>query len=117
MDEYLASFGQAKLPVEFLDATNSGGKMALTWVVEYGWTDAVKTLLRYGSNPHQSRPSVHGKLPLLHLVIAGPASGRADPGLLDIVGALLEVGVDIDATNHEGWTALYVAASWNYYAI
>lgn len=117
LDEYLASFGQAKLTTEFIDAPDSCGRTALTWAVEYGWTDAVKTLLKYGSNPHQLRPSIHGKSPLLHLVIAGPASQRSDSGFLDVVRALLEVGVDVNAVDHEGWMPLHVAASWNHYGV
>ena len=117
LDEYLASFGQAKLPTEFIDAPDSCGRMPLTWAVEYGWTDAVKMLLRYGLNPHQLRPSIHGKSPLLHLAIAGPASQRLDSGFLDVIRALLEGEVDINAVDHEGWTPLHVAASWNHYDV
>jgi hypothetical protein len=117
LDEYLAAFGQAKISTEFIDAPDSRGRTAITWAVEYGWTDAAKALLKYGSNPHQLRPSIHGKLPLLHLVIAGPSSQRSDSGSLDVIRALLEAGVDINAVDHEGWTPLHVAASWNRYDV
>lgn len=78
--------------------------------------DAVKTLLKYGSNPHQLRPCVHAKSPLLHLVIAGPASQRSDAGVRGVVRLLLQAGVDINA-DHYGWTPLHVAASWNLYSV
>lgn len=62
--------------------------MALAWAVEYGRVDAVKTSLKYGSNPHQLRP-LHAKSPLLHLVITGPASQRSDAGVRGVVRLLL----------------------------
>lgn len=117
LEEYLASFGQIMLPPEIIDAPDSCGRTALAWAVEYGWSDAVNILLKYGSDPHQLRPSMHGKSPLLHLVIAGPASQASNPGFLDVVRALLRSGVDVNAVDHEGWTALHVAASWNLYSV
>jgi ankyrin repeat protein len=77
----------------------------------------VQTLLRFGANPHQLRPSVHGKSPLSHLVIAGPSPQRSDTGFLDVIRILLRAGVDINGLDHEGWTPLHVAASWNLYAV
>lgn len=117
LEDYLASFAQPALPAEFIDAPDSCGRTALAWAVEYGCVDAVKTLLKYGSNPHQLRPCVHGKSPLLHLVIAGPASQRSDAGVLGVVRLLLQAGVDVNAVDHEGWTPLHVAASWNLYSV
>ena len=75
------------------------------------------TLLKHGSNPHQLRPCVRGKSPLLHLVIAGPASQRSNAGVLGVVRLLLQAGVDVNAVDHEGWTPLHVAASWNLYSV
>lgn len=117
LENYLASFGEHKLPSEVIDAHDSCGRTTLAWAVEYGCADAVKMLLKYGANPHQLRPSVHGKSPLLHLVIAGPASQRSDAGFLDVVKLLLQAGVDVNAVDHEGWTPLHVAASWNLYSV
>lgn len=117
LDEYLASFGQATLPADFIDAPDARGRTALAWAAEYGLADAVKTLLRYGSNPHQLRPSVRGKSPLLHLVIAGPTWQHSNAGFMDVVNQLLEAGVDVNAVDHEGWTPLHVAASWNNYDV
>lgn len=113
LDEYLASFGQATLPAEFIDSHDACGRTALAWAAENGWADAVKTLLKYGSNPHQLRPSVRGKSPLLHLVIAGPSSQRSDAGFLDVVRQLLKAGVDVNVLDHEGWTPSQVVVLWD----
>ncbi|KAI9655254.1 MAG: hypothetical protein M1829_000667 [Trizodia sp. TS-e1964] len=110
LDEYLNSIGSAQLPPQFIDVPDSCGRTPLAWAVEYGWADATRTLLRYGSDPHQLRPSVHGKSPLLHLVIAGPVS--TDAGFLDVVKALLEAGSDVNAVDHEGWTPLHELAEF-----
>ena len=117
LDAYLASLGCLKLPSEVIDVPDSCGRTALAWAVEYGWVDAVRTLLMYGANPHQLRPCSHGKSPLLHLVIAGPASQSSGAGFLEVVRVLLEQGVDVNAVDHEGWTSLHVAASWNHYDV
>lgn len=113
LEEYLATFEDISLLAKTIDMPDSCGRTALAWAVEYGWSDAVKTLLQYGANPHQLRPSTHGKSPLLHLVIAGPASEQSDSAFLDVIKSLLHAGVDINAVDHEGWTPLHVAASWN----
>ena len=117
LEEYLSSFGLHKIDSDTIDVLDACGRTALAWAVEYGWTHAVRDLLKYGADPHRQRPSVHGKSPLLHLVIAGPASQDGDDSYLEVVRMLLRAGVDINAVDHEGWTALHVAASWNLYAV
>lgn len=117
LEDYLASFAQPTLSTEFIDVPDSCGRTALAWAVEYGCVDAVRMLLNYGSNPHQLRSCVNGKSPLLHLVIAGPASQRSEAGVLGVVRLLLQAGVDVNAVDHEGWTPLHVAASWNLHSV
>lgn len=113
LKDYLATFENSSLLAETIDTPDSCGRTALAWAVEYGWSDAVRVLLQYGANPHQLRPSTRGKSPLLHLVIAGPASEHSASAFLEVIRLLLKAGVDINAVDHEGWTPLHVAASWN----
>jgi len=109
LEGYLFSLLEAGALADVIDMVDSCGRTALAWAVEYGWADAVATLLYFGANPYE-RLSLRGKLPLLHLAIAGPASNT---GFLDVVRILLRAGVDINAKDHEGWSPLYIAASWN----
>ncbi|PKX96925.1 ankyrin repeat domain-containing protein, partial [Aspergillus novofumigatus IBT 16806] len=117
LEDYLGSFGQAKLLPAIIDAPDSCGRTALAWAVEYGWAGAVESLLRYGANPHQLRQSLQGKSPLLHLIIADSAFQSSNDGFLRVVRLLLREGVDVNAVDHEGWTPLHVAASWNHYGV
>ena len=113
LDEYLSTFGLQRIDADIIDIQDACGRTPLAWAVEYGWVSAVKTLLKYGADPHQLRPSVHGRSPLLHLVIAGPASQSGDTSYLEVVKLLLMAGVGVNVIDHEGWTPLHVAASWN----
>ena len=50
-------------------------------------------------------------MPLLHLLLAGPTN---DPqSLLQILDALVVASADVMSTEHNGWTPLHIAASWN----
>lgn len=115
LEEYLSSFAEATPPSEIIDTADSCGRTPLALAVEYGWPAAVKTLLRYGADPCQVRPCVHGGMPLLHLAIAGPGSEK--PNFLAVIRILLQAGVDINSVDDEGWTPLHVAASWNAYDV
>lgn len=117
LNDYLISLGQVTLPSDVIDAPDACGRTALAWAVEYGWPEVVKPLLSFGSDPRQSRPTIHGKSPLLHIVIAGPASQGSDSKSIEVVKLLLRAGVDVNDVDHEGWTALHVAASWNLYDV
>jgi ankyrin repeat protein len=114
LEEYLYSLeSHSPLPADVIDVPDGCGRTPLVWAVEYGWDDAVKTLLRWGANPRQTRPSLRGELPLLHLVIACPSSESSNQDYVKVVRSLLAAGADINGVDHEGWTPLHVAASWN----
>ncbi|XXH01945.1 hypothetical protein Hte_008308 [Hypoxylon texense] len=115
LEEYLTSLNPGAVAPDVIDAPDIRGRTALAWAVEYGWHDAVKTLLRHGADARQARPSLRRDLPLLHLAIARPASGRGSGDTLAVVRLLLAAGADVGGRDHEGWTPLHVAASWNNY--
>ncbi|KAF2844508.1 ankyrin [Plenodomus tracheiphilus IPT5] len=100
-----------------IDQMDACGRSPLAWAVEYGWVDATKLLLRFGANVDQSRLSYGNPMPLLHLAVAGAESKESSTRVLSIVRILLESITNINATDHEGWTALHIAASWNLYKV
>ena len=117
LKDYLASFSQPSLS-KIIDTPDARGRTPLAWAVEHGHPSAVATLLQHSANPHQLRRSAQTTSPLLHLAIAAPASQQEegtppDPRFQDVVRILLLHGVDVNAVDHEGWTALHVAAAWN----
>ncbi len=116
LKDYLASFDKNFLS-KMIDTIDARGRTPLAWAVEFGCPEAVDTLIQYSANPYQLRRSAQATSPLLHLVIAAPASQQEgkqpDTRFQDVVRILLRHGVDVNAVDHEGWTALHVAASWN----
>ena len=101
-----------------IDVPDSFGRSPLAWSVEYGWAEATSTLLEFGANAHQLRYSVSNHaVPLMHLAIAGPDPRRSNLQVLEVVKLLLQANVDVNATDHESWTALHIAASWNLFDV
>ena len=115
LEEYMARQDPASL-AGLIDNMDFFGRTPLAWAVESGRPDAVRTLLWYGANPHQTRKSstTTSSFPLLHLAIAGPI---LNPQFLDVVQALLDWGADINGKDNEGWTPLHIAVSWSLYAV
>ncbi|PVH79394.1 hypothetical protein DL98DRAFT_386095, partial [Cadophora sp. DSE1049] len=70
--KHLQSLQRLGSLAELIDKPDARGRSALAWAVEYGMSDAVRTLLSFGANACQYRRSSQSQFPLLHLVIAGP---------------------------------------------
>ena len=51
---------------------------------------------------------------MLYLAFAGPATGKNETAYINVSVALLSAGVNINALDSEGWTPLYIAASWGF---
>lgn len=96
-----------------IDQTDHRGRSALAWAVEYRCVHTVRILLDLGASANFVRKSVccDVKMPLMHLLLAGPIND--DDDILSLVEALIHAGADVMAVDNEGWTPLHIAASWN----
>ena len=95
-----------------IDAIDHTSRTTLTWAVEYRCIDAVTECLRLSASPNLNKDLPYSvRMPLLHLLLAGPAN---DPDtLLQILDALIVAGADVMSIDDDGWTPLHIAASWN----
>lgn len=73
---------------------------------------SVDILLDYAVDPHRVTTTERGSFTQPHLAVAGPSAQFLTAGLLRIIDILLQMGVDANAKDHEGWTVLHIAASW-----
>jgi len=90
----------------------------LAWAVKYGLTASTELLLKFGANPNQFRFNKDGGFsPLIYVAIAGPRSAWMDDDIVETVRLLLAAGADINGIDHEGWTALHIAASWSLFRV
>jgi len=78
------------------------GWTALHLAAYYGHPDAVAILLAHGAEVNVRSANSMENTPL-HAAVAGRR--------LDVVKVLLENGIDVNATQHGGWTALQGAAN------
>ena len=114
LEAYLNNVSRGSFDIDIQD---SRGRSALAWAAEYGWTEAASLLIKHGADPKQSRQSCYGDLPLLHLALAGSNRTNGGQSSMSVVKLLVEAGADANSWDHEGWTPLHVAASWNNYFV
>lgn len=115
--DYLVSLELAEITT-IIDIPDTFGRTPLTWAVKYGLTASTELLLKFGANLNQLRFTKNeGFSPLLYIAIAGPRSTWIDDDIVETVRLLLAAGADINRIDYKGWTALYIAASWNLFRV
>lgn len=120
-----------------IDAVDSSGRTCVSWAATRGDETSLETLLGYGADPNI--PDIQGSMPLHHVrdatcgklllryganLLARNSFGRTSlhticrddggDGALEMLKTLVEMGIDINATDHDGETAL-MNASLNRY--
>ncbi|KKZ68765.1 hypothetical protein EMCG_05632, partial [[Emmonsia] crescens] len=85
LEEFLVCSSRAGDIAALIDQPDCHYRTPLTWAVGFGWVYAVRTLLKYGANPHKAILSARGKSTLLHLVLAGPCSQFSKGDLNSVV--------------------------------
>lgn len=114
LEEYLTILqanGELKSEIDLVDAHF---RSALAWAAEYGWAEAVELLLKFGADATQPRGSPKGCSPLLNLVLAGSYLQFQNRDSRRVIQLLVEGGTNPNEVDHEGWTSLHIAASWDH---
>lgn len=117
LEDFLRS-SDRRLLKNTINLPDNRGRTPLMWAVEFGWPDATQTLLKYGANLNlQVNLQSGATTTLLHVAVAGPVSQFLRDAFREVVDILIKRGINTNARDHEGWTALHIVASWGNYQL
>lgn len=97
LKKYFFLLLKAEALADVIDIINLYDRTALAWAVEYGWVNAVATLLYFSVNLYK-KLFFRNKLFLLYFVIAESTSNT---GFFNIIRILLRAGVNINIKDYK----------------
>uniref|UniRef100_A0A1I8G6T5 ANK_REP_REGION domain-containing protein n=1 Tax=Macrostomum lignano TaxID=282301 RepID=A0A1I8G6T5_9PLAT len=86
---------------------DDAGRTALSYACELRHNDVVRLLVRYNVDPEL--PDCDGNTPLMHCALVGN-----DTGIGILIKCFRRLGLDIDRSNKEGFTAMLLAARFGF---